>query len=130
MIRKVLVLGLCLFSLDASAAVCLTPDGYVVPCTPNSPLSVKTRFQTGTLPVHANSPSDVYITGGGTAVGTGYFLIRVNKQVACQTSTDFGTTPIRHCVVTLPQPGVYVFDAIPKDGNFEPPQPVTITATF
>jgi hypothetical protein len=116
------------FATQAWAEVCLTDDGFVVPCTPEEPSTVQMQFSTNTLPTKVGVPTDIYLYGGGTLEAITNYEIRANKQIVCWTS-EYTVTPIRHCTVTMKAPGTYTFDAIPQQGNGLPPYPVTVSVS-
>lgn len=121
-----LMAGAALTPMVAAAEVCLTADGYVVPCPAHpGPDKVKSHF-TAVMPTQAGVPADVYIVGGGAVTPASDFQIRVNRVTACVTDGQGISTPIRHCIVTINAPGTYTIDAMPTNGgsNFEPPYPV------
>lgn len=109
--------------------VCLSPDGYVVPCTPGMPGPVASHWATNYASA-AGVPVDVYILGGDAVQGFSEFQIQVDGVFACSTGTNEGTTPVRHCVVTVATPGSHQMTAVKiGNGNFEIPMPTTLYIT-
>lgn len=112
--------------------VCINDDGFIVPCPPNTgaPAPVQGYWS---LPVFVKGkPADVYIIGGAAVEGPNYFVIQVENGpvvlASCNTGSDGGTTPIRHCVLTIPVSGPYMLHAYGLSAyNFRAPQPVGIT---
>ncbi|MBH1430189.1 hypothetical protein I5U42_02585 [Stenotrophomonas maltophilia] len=109
----------------AHAEVCLSDSGIVVSCPSLLPHPVTSRFEIGTLPRVAGSPSEIYITGGGQVDGTSNFSVYANGQFLCRTNDNLdggNTTPIRHCTATIATPGTYVISASRNNaGNFLAP---------
>lgn len=121
-----LVAAAALIPMVAAADICLTDDGYVVPCPAHpGPDKVKSHF-TAVMPTQAGVPADVYIVGGGAVTPASDFVIRVDRVPVCTTNGQGNSTPIRHCIVTINAPGTYTIDAMPTNAqsNFESPYPV------
>ena len=59
---SVLLVALIATPAIAHAEVCLSDSGLVVPCPSLLPHPVTARFEIGTLPRVAGSPSEIYIT--------------------------------------------------------------------
>lgn len=75
---SVLLVALIATPAIAHAEVCLSDSGLVVPCPSLLPHPVTARFEIGTLPRVAGSPSEIYITGGGQVDGTSNFSVYAN----------------------------------------------------
>ncbi|KAF1015548.1 MAG: hypothetical protein GAK31_01022 [Stenotrophomonas maltophilia] len=122
---SVLLLALMAAPAVAHAEVCLSDSGLVIACPGLLPHPVTSRFEIGTLPRVAGSPSEIYITGGGRVDGTANFSIYANGQLLCRTNYNYdggNNTPIRHCTATIAAPGTYVISASRNsEGNFLAP---------
>ncbi len=91
--------------------------------------NVQGYWQSGSFPVQAGVPKDVYITGGSSVSGNSNFHLFVNGQYACSTDENpqgYSTTPIRHCVVTVASAGTFTLSASRIDGTFIPPPSTAI----
>jgi len=127
---SVLLVALMAAPAVAHAEVCFSRDGFVMTCPSLLPHPVKARFEVGTLPRVAGSPSEIYITGGGRVDGTSNFYVFANGKMLCETSGNLdgsNTTPVRHCNGTITTPGTYVISASRSNsGNFLAPDDVVI----
>lgn len=128
----VAIMASCVAS-QAWAEVCLTDDGFVVPCPPGDVSATQMQFATAYLPTRVGVPTDVYLSGGNTLQPPNTnFIIRANKQPVC-TTDEVNVTPIRHCTVTMMAPGTYTFDAMLRDAgipsNARSPYPVTVVVS-
>lgn len=116
-------------SVAAIADVCVNDDGFVVPCPPDQLQPVQGYWS---LPVFVKGkPADIYIVGGAAIEGFSEIWIQVENGpvvlAACDTGYTGGTTPYRHCVLTIPVAGSYTLSGYKIQGNFVPPQTVAIT---
>lgn len=108
----------------ALAEVCLTDDGFVVPCPPTGPQPVQGHW--GSVPSTSGVPVGVYIYGGSNIAPESELVITLNDQFFCASSSVGNATPIRHCTGTIASPGTYVMKAYRLQGNFLPPQPIVL----
>lgn len=114
--------------LELLAEVCVTDDGFIVPCPPSGPQPVQGYWSVPSS-VKAGVAADFYIYGGGTVAPESEFLLKVNNQFLCATDSVGNATPIRHCVGTISTPGTYSLAAYRIQGNFLPPQPIFINVS-